>query len=559
MNGLLMIFLILFMTISVCSQVQAKDDISSIRLNPGTASEESWAYGISVTPPWEEGGILWVNFPEHLEYGDQGMGISRYSDKRDNAWELANENKYAHYEVDSLTAEGIKVEATAEVIEPNRVNFTMKITNNSENLILDNVKPLLCYQYRTLTGFPQWIDNFKYTYVVIDGEIKALADIETENLKANVKGATVKPHPPYRNQFPVRNGGWIEKPLDAAISVVTSKDDRRAVILYGQPGRSMLSNAVIPCLHADPYFGSIKPDEEKIGTVTAIFIEGNWRSEVRKLLKGHKSKDGAVATKEKGIESEGESEEIRESDNWQQRHPEWIFCDDFETEQDLSVNYDDARYGEENGMSVTTNDAFSGRYSLEQHYVPGKPAGWIIKFIGDNPHLTSPGLKLNEIYFRYYHKFEEGFTGMPQKMARVKVYKNAQDWDGGLGIYLWVNKKILCADKRTYLYDQERFQWLPVTYSALDFSDPANIGRWICIEARIKLNTHGKSDGEIQYWADGKEILHDTGLPLGNESFSKGLNMVLWGCYWAGKSPKEQSRFYDNLVISTAPIGPMEK
>ena len=148
---------------------------------------------------------------------------------------------------------------------------------------------------------------------------------------------------------------------------------------------------------------------------------------------------------------------------------------------------------------------------------------------------------------------------MPQKMARVKVQEKTQGWGGALGIYQWVNKKILCADKRTYLYDQKKFKWPPVTYSTLDFSDTANIGRWICIEVRIKLNTPGKSDGIIQYWADGKQILLDTDLPLGNESSSKGLNMVMWDCYWAGKSPKEQSRFYDNLVISTAPIGPIKK
>jgi hypothetical protein len=536
---------------------------SAIKLKSWPASEEKYAYRIGVMSGWKNGGILWINFPEHLEYGDVGMGISRYSDKLEYAWKLQQEGKFAHYEIDSLTAKGVRVEATAKVLEPNQVKFTLKIINNSKDLTLENVKPLLCYQYKTLTGFPQNVDNlqkadnFKYTYVVIDGQIKAMADIPTKNPETIVKGATVKPHPPYRTQFPSKRGGWIDKPLDLALSVVTSEDNKRAVILYGQPGRSMLSNAFIPCLHADPYFGHIRPGETKVGTITAIFIEGNWRAQVKKILEAHRKsqlKDDA------GIADSRPSQGNRtsECDNWQKLHLEWIFCDDFEAEQDLRVNYDDSRYDRNSGMSVTKNDAFSGSYSLEQHYVPGQGAGWIIKFIGDNPHLTFPGRKLNEIYFRWYHKFEQGFAGMPQKMARVKVHRAAQDWDGALGVYQWVNKKILCADKRTYLYDQQKFKWLPAAYSSLDFSDSANIGRWICIEARIKLNTPGKSDGIIQYWADGKQILLDTGLPLGNESYSKGLNMVMWDCYWAGKSPKEQSRFYDNLVISTAPIGPVK-
>jgi len=554
MRRLMFISLIFVVMSSICGQTLGEPSKSAIRLKPGTASQEKWAYGITATTPWENGGILFVNFPEHLEYGDSGRGISRYSDKRENAWKVERKEKFAHYEVDSLTEKGVRVEAAAEVIEPNKVLFSVKIINNSKYLTLDNVKPLLCYQYKDLTGFPRWVGNFKYIYVVIDGQIKALADIPTKNPETSVKGATVKPHSPYRNHFPAKSGGWIEKPLDLALSIVTSQDDKRALILYGQPGRSMLANAAIPCLHADPYFGHIKPGETKSGTVTVIFVEGDWRAEVRKIMKADKKSQPEDKTC-----ASAQSTKARECENWQKLHPEWIFCDDFEKVQDLSVNYDDSRYGESSGLNVTKKDPFSGSYSLEQHYAPGKPAGWVLKFVGDNPHMRSPGDKINEIYYRYYHKFEKGFTGMPQKMARIKVQEETQGWDGALGIYQWVNNKILCADKRTYLYGDKRFQWLPVARSTLDFSEPANIGRWICIEVRIKLNTPGKSDGIIQYWADGEQILLDTGLPLGNEADSKGLNMVMWDCYWAGQSPKEQSRFYDNLVISKAPIGPVRK
>jgi hypothetical protein len=242
-----------------------------------------------------------------------------------------------------------------------------------------------------------------------------------------------------------------------------------------------------------------------------------------------------------------------ECDNWQSLHPEWIFCDDFETEQDLSVNYNDRS---ENGMSVTTNDPFDGTYSLEQEYSIGQvDAGWITKFVGDNPHLASPGDKLDEIYYRFYHKFEDGFTGLPPKVAQTKIFMTPSDWTGGLAVYQWIGgNDLLVADIKTY--DGSEYIWLPVTNSTLDYSDPANIGTWICIEVRVKLNTVGQSDGEVQYWADGQEILYATDLNLQAEnSNGKGLNMVMWNCYWNSGSPVVQSRFYDNLVISTAPIG----
>ena len=239
--------------------------------------------------------------------------------------------------------------------------------------------------------------------------------------------------------------------------------------------------------------------------------------------------------------------------NYETLHPEWIFCDDFETEQDLTVNYHDTDGGG-HGMSVTTNDPYRGSYSLEQYYtIDQVNAGWVTRFIGDNPHLASPGEKLYEVYYRYYHKFEAGFSDLlPPKMSRCKIFKSAQDWSGILGVYQWIGYEddgILVADIKAVN------QWLPVTLSTLDYADPANIGRWICIEVRIELNTPGESDGEVQYWADGEEILYATGLDLDIGDKDKGLNMVMLDCYWNAGSPAEQSRFYDNYVISTAPIG----
>ncbi|MHC4740115.1 MAG: hypothetical protein ACYS9Y_14495, partial [Planctomycetota bacterium] len=247
---------------------------------------------------------------------------------------------------------------------------------------------------------------------------------------------------------------------------------------------------------------------------------------------------------------------VNECDNWQTLHPEWIFCDDFETEQNLTVNFDDTDGGS-SGMSVTTNDPYDGLYSLEQHYTIGQvDAGWVTKFIGDNPHLASPGDKLDEVYYRWYHKFENGFSGLPQKMARTKIFMTSDDWSGGLAFYNWIHTGNYLLDVEIRTYDGIDFIWLPANFTTLDYSNPANIGIWICIEVRLELNTVGQSDGEVQYWVDGVEDLYVTGLDLQAENNNgKGLNMIMWGCYWNDGSPADQSRFYDNIVISTAPIG----
>jgi len=250
---------------------------------------------------------------------------------------------------------------------------------------------------------------------------------------------------------------------------------------------------------------------------------------------------------------EGKAAPANECENWQSLHPEWIFCDDFETEQNLNVNYDDVST---NGMFVSTNDAFRGTYCLEQHYTAGQVnAGWVGKFIGDNPYLSQPGPKYDEIYYRWYHKFEEGFFGLPPKMARSRIQLPG-DWSGYAGMYQWIANSLLCAEVHTY-YPVDR--WMPIAYSTLDYSEPANIGRWICIEVRLKLNSPGQSNGEIQYWADGEEVLHRTGVDICGDFDDYGINLIQLDCYWNGGSPVAQSRFYDNFVISTGPIGTLQE
>ena len=280
------------------ADMSEKKVVSLMRLEAGTRpdSDEPWTYGLGIKPPWKNAGTLWANFPEHFEYGDQGYTITRYHDKRPspNAWVVEREGKYAHYEVDSLAAKGVRVLATAEVVEPDRVKMTLTVKNDSDKLTLPDIKPLLCYQYAKLVGFPgpkrkEGEHNFKWVHVVIDGKIVALADVPTKNPETNRKGATVKPRKPYRTHFVSKAGGWIEKPLDVGVSVITSEDDKRAVILRSEPSRSMLCNCWIPCLHADPYFGTLKPGEESTGTVTVIFAGENWRDVVKGIAEAAKA------------------------------------------------------------------------------------------------------------------------------------------------------------------------------------------------------------------------------------------------------------------------------
>lgn len=58
-----------------------------------------------------------------------------------------------------------------------RARFEMSITNRSTKT-LKSIRPLLCFQYHHLQGFPAAnTDNFAHTFVVIGGKPVAVADL----------------------------------------------------------------------------------------------------------------------------------------------------------------------------------------------------------------------------------------------------------------------------------------------------------------------------------------------------------------------------------------------
>jgi hypothetical protein len=231
------------------------------------------AYGLEVIPPWADGGKLVVNLPEHLEYDTMGKGILRHNDKEPRGhWQVAADGMSAVLDVASPTAEGVRVKGTAKVVGEDRIELSMRITNDGP-LTMPLVEPLYCYHYRQLTGFPQYVDNFKHVYTILGGKPVALADIPARKPDTQVRGATVIGCPHKDNLFAEKHGGEIEPGIDAAISGLTDLAGKRKMVIAWTPGRSLLSNASIPCLHADPFYGTIAPGESKAATGLILFTE----------------------------------------------------------------------------------------------------------------------------------------------------------------------------------------------------------------------------------------------------------------------------------------------
>jgi len=82
-------------------------------------------------------------------------------------------------------------------------------------------------------------------------------------------------------------------------------------------------------------------------------------------------------------------------------------------------------------------------------------------------------------------------------------------------------------------------------------------GRWYCFEAMVKLNTPGLLDGEQAFWIDGTKILHAKNIRWRDSELLK-LNFF-WFCVYIHQANRENTCWYDDLVISTEYIGRLDE
>jgi len=242
-------------------------------VDPATNSDDPeirMAYGLNIVPPWPDGGSIFVNLPEHLEYMPDTKGIARHHDKRKNVWQINADSSEANYEVESVTEPGVFFSVKAQATDK-RAIFEMTITNHSKK-ILNSIRPMFCYQYNLLNGFPaKFSDNFAHTFIVIDGKPVSVAGLTVKNPLAVARMAQVGSCKDEHNWWAEEMGGFIEKRMDAAYTILTAAQDDRKVVLHWFPGKNLLTNSAIPCIHADPCVGDLVPGESRTVQGELIF------------------------------------------------------------------------------------------------------------------------------------------------------------------------------------------------------------------------------------------------------------------------------------------------
>lgn len=251
----------------------------------------------------------------------------------------------------------------------------------------------------------------------------------------------------------------------------------------------------------------------------------------------------------------------------QQSDAALIWYDDFDDQQQQE------RYAEKNG-ELTAEVRFGDLgQSLRMQYPMGsRGIGSRMVFFGDSPTNRLQTVRgqesFTDVYWRIYVKHQLGWTGGgPDKLSRATSLV-PPGWRQSMISHVWSSGEALTLDPAsgvlgdrvatTKYNDFINLKWLgnkPASRFKLHSREES--GRWVCVEARAKLNTPGERDGLNQLWIDGRLEAERSNLDWRGSYAGHGINAVFLEAYWNQGSPVDQSRWIDNFVISTKPIGPV--
>lgn len=255
------------------------------------------------------------------------------------------------------------------------------------------------------------------------------------------------------------------------------------------------------------------------------------------------------------------------------RRPEWIWCDDFETDRiGFYFEYDSAggRFTRRPGVGR------DGSFGMRAQYVAGVTnSGHLSLAMGRTPHryfrpVDEGRRNYRELYWRLYLRLEPGWSGGGgAKLTRAIVFA-APSWAEAAIAHVWSgtarqgNGLMLdpasgtdsAGALRTTRYnDFPNLTWIGLARGRAQIFDPRRAGAWVCIEAHARLNDPGQANGIFELWIDGESDAARTGLNFLGRYADYGFNALNVENWWNDGAPRNQERYFDDLVVSTARIG----
>lgn len=259
--------------------------------------------------------------------------------------------------------------------------------------------------------------------------------------------------------------------------------------------------------------------------------------------------------------------------NWQVLHPEWIFCDDFESQEPLVGSGRYFEYVDDEGEFIPLAGAgLNGSRGMQVVWQPGEVSAGNLKLgFGRNPSgYMNQGIRagedFREIYYRMYLKMQSGWQGDPAKLSRATVIA-ADDWSQAMIAHLWggfddrlLVDPVRCVDPSNQVKcqgynDFDNMDWLGYQNGITPIFSSGYDDTWYCIEAHVRLNDPGQANGVQEFWIDeGLEARRD-GLDFVRAYTDYGINAIFFENWWNAGSAQQQERYFDNIVVSTQRVG----
>jgi hypothetical protein len=267
-----------------------------------------------------------------------------------------------------------------------------------------------------------------------------------------------------------------------------------------------------------------------------------------------------------------------ECEGWQALHPEWLFCDDFDAGEPLVREGRYFEYDDDDGDFIPLEGTgLGGSRAMRALWQPGEVSAGSLKLsFGRNPNAyMRQGLHeeqdFREIYYRMYLKMDPGWSGDPGKLSRATVFTSASDWSQAMIAHLWgdgENHLLIdparCVDESNRVEcqgynDFAHLDWLGYQPGPTPIFDTDHAGRWYCVEHHVRLNDPGDSNGLQEFWIDDQLEARREGLNFVRAYTDYAINAVFFENYWNEGSSQQQARYFDNIVLSTQPIGCLER
>ncbi len=248
--------------------------------------------------------------------------------------------------------------------------------------------------------------------------------------------------------------------------------------------------------------------------------------------------------------------------------PQVIWCDDFEDSAPLGQKYFD--YDSNGGKFVPlAGQGVGGSTAVKVNWGTGQvDAGHFVRTFGRSPvnSLSHSTQDFREVYWRLYLRMQDGWTGNPYKLTRATIFATS-NWAQAMVAHLWEGPgDVLALDPVTGIDSSGRlattqyndfvhFTWLGLGPGMSPIFSAAASGQWRCVEAHVKLNTPGASDGVFEFWIDANLEARRVDLNWVGTWQGYGINAIFFENYWNGGAPGQRIRYFDNIVISTQRIG----